>query len=105
MRPGNKLREVNLAEQFMYVLSKYNVDVIDPDQAYINFLCRDKIKYLPNGWNKEPLPEPAEGGLNIIHYALYKKPWQYDDVIDAVFEEYNRLLDQVESENAEETNN
>jgi len=28
-----------------------------------------------------------------------------DDVIDAVFEEYNKLLDQVESENTEETNN
>ncbi len=80
-----KLREVNLAEQFMYVLSKYNVDVIDPDQAYINFLCRDKIKYLPNGWNKEPLPEEAEGGLNIIHYALYKKPWQYDDIINVEY--------------------
>lgn len=80
-----KLREVNLAEQFMYVLSKYNVDVIDPDQAYINFLCRDNIKYLPNGWNKEPLPEPAEGGLNIVHYALYKKPWQYDDIINVEY--------------------
>ena len=76
-----KLREVNIAEQFMYVLRKYNCDVIDPDQAYINFLCRGKIKYLPNGWNKEPIPEETEGGLNIVHYALYKKPWQYDDVM------------------------
>ena len=80
-----KLREVNLQEQFMYVLGKYNVDVIDPDQAYINFLCRGNIKYLPNGWNKEPLPEPAEGGLNIVHYALYKKPWQYDDVLNVEY--------------------
>lgn len=80
-----KLREVNLAEQFMYVLSKYNIDVIDPDQAYINFLCRGNIKYLPNGWNRSPLPEEAEGGLNIVHYALYKKPWQYDDVINGEY--------------------
>jgi lipopolysaccharide biosynthesis glycosyltransferase len=25
---------------------------------------------------------PCEGKKNIVHYALYKKPWQYDDVVD-----------------------
>jgi lipopolysaccharide biosynthesis glycosyltransferase len=25
---------------------------------------------------------PLQGEKNIVHYALYKKPWQYDDVID-----------------------
>mgnify|MGYP002513662272 CR=1 FL=1 len=34
-----------------------------------------------NGWNKEPMELPCEGRKNIVHYALYKKPWQYDDVI------------------------
>jgi len=87
-----KLREVNLAEQFMYVLSTYNVDVIDPDQAYINFLCRGHIKYLPNGWNKEAIDTPLQGDLNIVHYALYKKPWQYDDVINQeYFWQYAKL--------------
>ena len=28
------------------------------------------------------MPLPCEGKKNIVHYALYKKPWQYDDVID-----------------------
>ena len=37
---------------------------------------------MPNGWNKEPLNIPCEGEKNIVHYALYKKPWQYDDVMD-----------------------
>jgi hypothetical protein len=37
---------------------------------------------LPNGWNKEPMPLPCEGKKNIVQYALYKKPWQYDDVMD-----------------------
>ncbi|MBR4034637.1 MAG: hypothetical protein IKJ04_07490, partial [Clostridia bacterium] len=32
--------------------------------------------------NKEPMPLSCEGKKNIVHYALYKKPWQYDDVID-----------------------
>ena len=61
---------------------KYDFDLLDPDQAYLNYLCRDKIYILPNGWNKEPMELPCEGKKNIVHYALYKKPWQYDDVMD-----------------------
>ena len=63
------------------MITKYNFDLLDPDQAYLNYLCQDKIYMLPNGWNKEPMPLPCEGEKNIVHYALYKKPWQYDDVM------------------------
>ena len=28
---------------------------------------------------------PLEGKKNIVHYALYKKPWQYDDVVDGEY--------------------
>ena len=45
-------------------------------------MCFDKIHILLNGWNKEPMPLACEGKKNIVHYALYKKPWQYDDVMD-----------------------
>ena len=38
-----------------------------------------------NGWNKEPMPLACEGEKNIVHYALYKKPWQYDDVTDGEY--------------------
>jgi lipopolysaccharide biosynthesis glycosyltransferase len=31
------------------------------------------------------MPLPCEGKKNIVHYALYKKPWQYDDVIDGEY--------------------
>ena len=40
---------------------------------------------MPTGWNKESLPELCEGDLNLVHYALYKKPWQHDDVINGEF--------------------
>ena len=40
---------------------------------------------LPNGWNKAPTEITCEGDKNIVHYALYKKPWQYDDVIDGEY--------------------
>ena len=79
----DKFRQEKLVEKFIYLLSTYNFDIIDPDQAYLNALCRGKVKVLPNGWNKQALDIPTEGNLNIIHYALYKKPWQYDDVINA----------------------
>lgn len=74
-------RKNNIEEKFVKLITGYDFDLLDPDQAYLNFLCRDKILLLPNGWNKEPMPLPWEGDKRIIHYALYKKPWQYDDVL------------------------
>ncbi len=80
-----KFRQEKLCEQFVYLINTYNFDVVDPDQAYLNVLCYNKVKYLPNGWNKEALPIKLEGKLNIVHYALYKKPWQYDDIINVEY--------------------
>ena len=31
------------------------------------------------------MPLTCQGKKNIVHYALYKKPWQYDDVMDGEF--------------------
>ena len=77
-----EFRKNKIEEKFVKLITEYDFDLVDPDQAYLNYLCRDKILYLPNGWNKEPTPIPCEGKKNIVHYALYKKPWQYDDVMD-----------------------
>ena len=78
-------RKNRIEEQFVELITKHDFDLLDPDQAYLNYLCQDKIHILPNGWNKEPTPIPCEGDKNIVHYALYKKPWQYEDVIDGRF--------------------
>ena len=80
-----EFRKNNIEEKFTEMITKYNFDLLDPDQAYLNYLCQDKIYMLPNGWNKEPLPLPCEGEKNIVHYALYKKPWQDDDVMDGEY--------------------
>lgn len=80
-----EFRKNNIEEKFTEMITKYNFDLLDPDQAYLNYLCQDKIYMLPNGWNKEPMPLPCEGEKNIVHYALYKKPWQYDDVMDGEY--------------------
>ncbi|MBE6601871.1 MAG: glycosyltransferase family 8 protein [Ruminococcaceae bacterium] len=80
-----KYREEQIEDRFVRLITEYDFDLLDPDQAYLNYLCRGKILVLPNGWNKEPMPLPCEGKKNIVHYALYKKPWQYEDVIDGEY--------------------
>ena len=77
-----EFRKNKIEEKFIELITRYDFDLLDPDQAYLNYLCLGKIHILPNGWNKEPMPLACEGKKNIVHYALYKKPWQYDDVID-----------------------
>lgn len=80
-----EFRNNKIEEKFRKLITEYDFDLLDPDQAYLNYLCNDRIYILPNGWNKEPMPIPCEGDKNIVHYALYKKPWQYDDVTDGEY--------------------
>ena len=78
-------RENKIEEKFIELITNYDFDLLDPDQAYLNYLCYGKIYFLENGWNKEPMQISLQGNKNIVHYALYKKPWQYDDVIDGEY--------------------
>lgn len=80
-----QFRKSQILDKFAYLINTYNFDVIDPDQAYLNVLCKDRVTYLPTGWNKSSLPEKCEGPLNIAHYALYKKPWQHDNVLNGEY--------------------
>ena len=80
-----QFRKNKIEEEFIRLISEHDFDLLDPDQAYLNYLCYGKIHVLPNGWNKEPMPLVCEGKKNIVHYALYKKPWQYDDVMDGEY--------------------
>lgn len=80
-----QFRQNEIEKKFIQLITEYEFDLLDPDQAYLNYLCMDKIYTLPNGWNKEPMPLACEGKKNIVHYALYKKPWQYDDVMDGEY--------------------
>lgn len=83
-----KFREQQIEQKFVNLLVNYNFDLIDCDQAYLNFLCRDKILILPNGWNKTNYPISCEGDLNIVHFALAEKPWQSDVKNGELFWEY-----------------
>lgn len=79
------LREMRISkieQKFIYLLVKYNFEVAAPDQDYLNVLCKYKIKYINETWDKMPdfgskIPEKD---LHIIHYNMMRKPWYYEDV-------------------------
>lgn len=77
-----EFRKNNIEKKFIKLITEHDFDLLDPDQAYLNYLCYGKTLLLPSGWNKAPAKIVCDGNKNIVHYNLYKKPWQYDDVID-----------------------
>ncbi len=76
------IRENKIEDRFISMLVKYNLDTIAPDQDYLNVLCKDKVLYLPENWNKMPDfgKKIKEDELHLIHYNMYRKPWHYADV-------------------------
>lgn len=76
-----KLRERKIDEKFLRLYTKYEFDVIAPDQDYINAMCYGNIKYLSDIYNAMPNPNNKEvENPIIIHYNLFLKPWQYANV-------------------------
>ena len=76
-----ELRNVHLAEHFLYLLNKYQFDCVAPDQDYLNSMCYGKIEYLDSCWDAMPnRNKPEIENPKIIHYNLFDKPWCYDDI-------------------------
>lgn len=74
-----KLRAFDIEGRFAYLLNTYRFDTVCPDQDYLNVMCRDRVLYLNNGWNKmsiDPSPTPR---ICLIHYNMFNKPWLYTD--------------------------
>ena len=81
-----ELRNKKISDRFLYLFNKYHFENVDPDQAYINFLCNGKIKYLDNTWDAMPnLGKEKIDNPKLIHYNLFFKPWHYDNI---TYEEY-----------------
>lgn len=74
-------RDLKFIDRFYYLLKKYQFNNIDPDQAYMNEICEDRIYHLDKEWdampndNMEPIKNPK-----IVHYNLFFKPWHFADV-------------------------
>ena len=78
---SKKLRELKIDEKFLDLYTKYGFDVIAPDQDYINSMCYGHIKYLSDIYDAMPNPNNKEVKKPvIIHYNLFLKPWQYENV-------------------------
>lgn len=77
-----EMRKAKIEEKFVYLLTKYNLDTVAPDQDYLNILCKDKVVRLPEIWNKMPdFGEKFDSSeIHLIHYNMFRKPWHYDDV-------------------------
>ena len=75
-----QFRKNDIERKFTELLTNYEFDLLDPDQAYLNYLCFGKTRILPTSWNTCPEGVCCEGEKNIVHYNLYKKPWQYDGI-------------------------
>ena len=77
-----QLRNFNFEEKFIDLLTKYTFKVAQ-DQDYLNVICKDKVWYLSETWDKMPLPHGCcdENKLNIIHYNMGWKPWHADGVL------------------------
>ena len=76
-----KYREVDVEKQFLDLLGKYKFRVTQ-DEDYLNVICKDKVKYIEQGWNKSPIPDPTfdESTLKLVHYKINYKPWHFDNV-------------------------
>lgn len=80
-----EFRTFGVQKRFLEMLTTYNFDCLAPDQEYINVICHGRVKRLPTGWNKHSFPEPPEGDLNLVHYALTDKPWFNKDTINGEY--------------------
>lgn len=47
-------RDKHFVDKFYYLMGKYHFDNVDPDQAYMNEICEDKIYHLPKEWDAMP---------------------------------------------------
>lgn len=47
-------RDKKFVDKFYSLIEKYHFDNIDPDQAYMNEICEDKIYHLPLEWDAMP---------------------------------------------------
>ena len=79
---NNKLwREIDIDKQFEDFQLKYYEYIRYPDQDMLNYVLRDKVKYIESKWNFAPYLDkdyypvfPKVEDLCIIHYAA-SKPW------------------------------
>ena len=75
-----RFRESKVLERFIKLLGVYNFTVTQ-DEDYLNVICKDHVRFLPQSWNMEvfgDIPETPEG-MNVVHYIMVAKPWHFHE--------------------------
>ncbi len=87
-----KLREVDIAGKFIYLINKYSFSSVAPDQDYLNALAFGKIEFIENSWNVYPgMSSPMAANPMIVHYNLFAKPWHYKGIpFESHFWDYSK---------------
>ena len=74
------MRRERVLETFLSYASENGFTLLAPDQDYLNYICRGRVRYLGTEWNTMTMdPHPSESPA-LIHYNMFAKPWHYDDV-------------------------
>ena len=72
-------RKDNFYNKFCKLLCEYKFTVAQ-DQDYLNVLCKDRVQYIGEEWNKMPMCGERESLPKLVHFNLTAKPWRYVDV-------------------------
>ncbi len=94
------LRKEKIEEKFVHLLEEFNFDTVAPDQDYLNYLCKGKVKFLHKGWDRMPVPDKHfnDDDLHLIHYNMFHKPWHYENVLyEEFFWEYAKKTEFYDS--------
>ncbi len=77
-----QFRELDIENKFLELISNFKF-VVTQDEDYLNVLCKGRIKFIDEGWNRAPIPgtQLDTDKLKLIHYKITWKPWNYSDVM------------------------
>lgn len=77
-----KFRDNDIENDFYNWVNMYKFGAVAPDQDYLNCICKNKVKYLEQGWDKMPMGnELPDDKLYLIHYNMFWKPWKYENTM------------------------
>ena len=74
------MREFNLEGKFEFLFNTYGFETVCPDQDYLNVICKDRVLYLDEGWDKMAIDGNYKGRPMIVHYNNFAKPWQQNGI-------------------------
>ena len=85
-----QMRKQDIYNKFINLLTVKSFPVAQ-DQDYLNYLCKNQVRYLPLSWNKNPIKNSLfnDKNVKIVHFKMAWKPWKYDGILyEKLFWEY-----------------